>query len=98
MQSIEERLSRLRAMVADNQQTWDLSQKDTEAIQMAVDVLDLLSMVDMNFNGYLEMYDVDDDETPRLLGTGDAEEYYGETTLECFVKAGEAISKRVSSS
>lgn len=46
MQTMFEKLDRLRAMVAKGQQTWDLSPKDVEAIQMAVDVFELLAESD----------------------------------------------------
>lgn len=39
-QSTEDKISRLRAMVADNGQTWDLSENDKSAIQAALKIID----------------------------------------------------------
>ena len=86
-----DRLDRLRAMVTKGQQTWDLSPKDVQAIQMAVDVLELLVHADRQHDGHLEMYDVDDQETPKMLCVGADDEHYGETAFECFVSAGAAL-------
>jgi hypothetical protein len=86
-----DKLDRLRAMTAKGQQTWDLSPKDVAAIQMAVDVLELLVHADRSHNGDLEMYDVDDAETPKMLCVGSSDEHYGETAFECFVKGAESL-------
>lgn len=86
-----DKLSRLEAMVSKNQQTWDLSTNDVSAIQMAVDVLNLLIHADREHAGHLEMYDVDDKETPKMLCIGASDEHYGETAFECFVSAGASL-------
>ena len=86
-----DKLDRLRAMTAKWQQTWDLSPKDVAAIQMAVDVLELLVHADRSHNGDLEMYDVDSVETPKMLCVGSEDEHYGETAFECFVNGAEAL-------
>lgn len=86
-----DKLDRLRGMVTKGQQTWDLSQKDVEAIQMAVDVLELLIHADRQHDGDLEMYDVNDEKTPKMLCIGSSDEHYGETAFECFVAGGAAL-------
>ena len=86
-----DKLDRMRAMVRKGQQTWDLSPKDVQAIQMAVDVLELLVHADREHSGHLEMYDVDNAETPKMLCIGMSDEHYGETAFECFVLAGAAL-------
>ena len=85
------KLDRLRGMVTKGQQTWDLSPKDVQAIQMAVDVLELLVHAARQHAGHLEMYDVDNEETPKMLCVGMSDEHYGETAFECFISAGAAL-------
>lgn len=86
-------LDRLRAMAAKDQQTWDLSPNDVLAIDMAVGILELIVHADREHNGDLEMYDVDDDETPKMLSVGMRHEFYGETAFECFAKGAEQLRK-----
>ena len=93
-----DRLDRLRAMAEDNGGTWDLSPNDKAAIQLAVDVLELLVDADRRHNGDLEMYDVDDKETPKMLCVGGNDEHYGETCFECFVKGAIALRQLKSTS
>jgi len=103
MQTTFEKIDRLRAMVAKGQQTWDLSPKDVEAIQMAVDVFELLAESDD-----VETYDIDlesypddtpeDMRLPKMLKIGFDDEHYGHETLDCFVKGAEAARKLRSSS
>lgn len=86
-------IARLRAMVADGQQTWDLSPKDVEAIKLAVDVLEAIAISDGLFNGDIETYPVDSTETPKLLCFGLSDlEYYGQTSLDCFAIAGRELN------
>ena len=85
------KFDRLRAMVTKGQQTWDLSPKDVQAIQMAVDVLELLVPAVRPHQAHLDIYDVDDQETPKMLCVGADDEHYGETAFECFVSAGAAL-------
>ncbi len=47
--------------------TSGFSKLDLLAIQMAVDICELLIDADRRHNGDLEMYDVDDEETPKML-------------------------------
>ena len=87
------RVARLRAMVAEGQQTWDLSPKDVEAIKLAVDVLEAIAISDGLFGGDIETYPVDSAESPKLLrfGLNDLE-FYGQTSLDCFAIAGRELS------
>jgi len=86
-----DKLFRLREMTYKRPGTSGFSRSDIEAIQMAVDVLDLLVDIDRNHNGDLEMFDVDDEESPKMLCIGGHDEHYGETCFECFVKAAKAL-------
>lgn len=82
-------LARLRAMVADGQQTWDLSPKDVEAIRLAVDALEAIAIADELHDGDIETYPVGIGGEPKLLCIGMSDrEYLGQTSLDCFVLAG----------
>lgn len=81
-----ERLERLRAMIQPGQQTWDLSERDVQAIRMAVGVIEVIIDADRNHEGHLETYDVDSVENPKMLQVGRSE-FYGETAFECFLRA-----------
>lgn len=102
-----DRLERLRAMAKSRPGTPGFSRKDLEAIQMAVDVLELLVDTDRRHNGDLEMYDVDVLDAygnvdsgiePKMLCVGGSDEHYGETCFECFVKGAEALRQLKSTS
>ena len=82
-----EKLDKLRAMAKKRPGTSGFSRAELSAIQLAVDVLEFLIDTDRMHNGDLEMYDIESDETPKMLCVGGSEEYYGETCFECFVKA-----------
>ena len=47
--SRDEMLSRLKAMTAEDQQTWDLSQKDVAAIRMAIEAFEHLELIRLSF-------------------------------------------------
>jgi len=89
-----DKLDRLRAMTAPRQQTWDLSPKDVAAIQMAVDILELIEKADRLHEGDLETFDADSDGEPKMLLIGADNEFYGESTFECFVKASKEMKGR----
>ena len=92
-QAAFDRLDRLRAMSKKKPGTSGFSRAEIEAIQMAVDILDLLVDVDRSHGGDLEMYDVDDKDTPKMLCIGGSDEHYGETCFECFVNAAKALER-----
>ena len=46
VQTLDECVSRLQQMAEDDQQTWDLSPNDQEAIRLAVRVLSVLEYLD----------------------------------------------------
>ena len=91
-------LDRLRAMARSKAGTSGFSKLDLLALQMAVDICDLLIDADRHHNGDLEMHDVDDEETPKMLCIGGDDEHYGETCFECFVKGAEALRQLKSTS
>jgi hypothetical protein len=88
-------LDRLKAMAKKKPGTSGFSRENLAAIQMAVDVLELIIDADRCHSGDLEMHDVDSEETPKMLCVGGSEEYYGETCFECFIN-GAAILAEVS--
>ncbi len=81
-----EKLDRLKAMAKSKPGTSGFSRADLAAIQMAVDVLEFIVDADRLHDGDLEMFDVESDETPKMLCVGGSEEYYGETCFECFIR------------
>lgn len=86
-----ENLHILRKMAKSRPGTSGFSRSDLAAIQMAVDILELLVDADRRHNGDLEMHYVDDKETPKMLCIGGVDEHYGETCFECFAKAAKAL-------
>ena len=49
-ESKDEMLSRLKAMVAEDQQTWDLSPKDVAAIKMAIEAFEHLELIRLSLS------------------------------------------------
>ena len=86
-QAAFDRLDRLRKMSQERPGTSGYSRADLEAIQMAVDVLDLLVYTDRSHEGNLIMLHTADSTKPKTLVIGRNEKHYGETCFECFVKA-----------
>lgn len=87
-----EKLDRLRAMVAEGQQTWDLNEKDVAAIKFAVEVLEVISNADEFHDGDIETYDLESDKSPKLLCIGMGEyEFQGRSALDCFVEASKKL-------
>jgi len=90
-QAAFDRLDRLRKMSQERPGTSGFSRYDIEAIQMAVDVLDLLVYADRSHEGNLIMLHTADSAKPKTLVIGRNEKHYGETCFECFVKAARTL-------
>ena len=96
-ESLDDKVSRLRAMIGVGQQAWDLSPNDQAAIALAVRVLSVIQYADKHQH-MIETYDVETDAgdgRPFLLVVGSTastdRETYGNTLLECFSQAGMAL-------
>ena len=88
-----ENLDRLKAMAKKKPGTSGFSRENLAAIQMAVDVLELIIDADRCHSGDLETYNINSDETPKMLCVGGSEEYYGKTCFECFINAATILAE-----
>lgn len=82
-ESLKDKVSRLRAMAQHGQQTWDLSPKDTEAIQLAANVLNLIELLDVH-GKWIESGPCESGATVLLVG---GIEFEAGSHLECFAQA-----------
>lgn len=87
------KLDRLRDMAKKRAGTSGFSRLDLAALQMAVDVLELIVDADRSHGGDMETHDIDSKSSPKVLCVGMTDEYYGETAFECFVEGGESLRK-----